>query len=137
MEAMQRERMLDKQRVYRLKKQVMSLKRIVSKLRKKHALSGLALDCLDSIAESDVSEFLKRYAKNQENLQKLDDKENNNGGPRKRLWKCQRKQKGVGISREKYPPALRCFAMTLHFYSPKAYGFVRRKFCNALPDPKT
>lgn len=27
--------------------------------------------------------------------------------------------------------------MTLHFYSPKAYRYVRQKFCNALPDPST
>ena len=27
--------------------------------------------------------------------------------------------------------------MTLHFYSPKAYGFVRHKFCKALPEPST
>lgn len=25
----------------------------------------------------------------------------------------------------------------MHFYSPKAYAFVRRKFCNALPHPRT
>lgn len=27
--------------------------------------------------------------------------------------------------------------MILHFYSPKAYGFVRQKFCKALPHPNT
>ncbi|CAL1687639.1 unnamed protein product [Lasius platythorax] len=27
--------------------------------------------------------------------------------------------------------------MTLYFYSSKAYGFVRRKLCQALPDPST
>lgn len=27
--------------------------------------------------------------------------------------------------------------MTLHFYSPKAYSYVRNKFNNSLPDPKT
>lgn len=27
--------------------------------------------------------------------------------------------------------------MTLHFYSPKAYKYVRQKFCNALPQSST
>lgn len=47
------------------------------------------------------------------------------------------KTKSNNISREKYPPTLRSFAITLHFYSPKAYGFVRQKFCHALPDHTT
>jgi hypothetical protein len=32
---------------------------------------------------------------------------------------------------------LRKFAVTLHFYSPKAYRYVRRKFNNCLPHEKT
>lgn len=36
-------------------------------------------------------------------------------------------------SSEKYPPALRSFALTLAFYSPKAYKFVRSTFHNCLP----
>ncbi|KMQ85163.1 thap domain-containing protein 9-like protein [Lasius niger] len=55
---------------------------------------------------------------------------------KKRQWKCQQNKK-QGISKAKYPAALRSFAMTLHFYSPKAYEFVRQKFCKALPDPNT
>lgn len=34
-------------------------------------------------------------------------------------------------------PILRKFAMTLHFYSPSAYGYVRTIFSNALPDVST
>jgi hypothetical protein len=39
-------------------------------------------------------------------------------------------------SRNKYPAELRSFAMTLQFYSPKAYEYVRKtfKFNHALPN---
>ena len=36
-------------------------------------------------------------------------------------------------SRAEYPEELRTFAISLHFYSPKAYQYVRQVFCNALP----
>lgn len=42
---------------------------------------------------------------------------------------------GGNVNRSKYPPELRSFAITLHFYSPKAYNFVRKKFNLALPHP--
>lgn len=42
---------------------------------------------------------------------------------------------GGSVNRSKYPPELRSFAITLHFYSPKAYNFVRKKFNLALPHP--
>ncbi|KAL3217407.1 hypothetical protein MRX96_032409 [Rhipicephalus microplus] len=37
----------------------------------------------------------------------------------------------------KYPPELRAFALTLHFYSPAAYDYVRSKFNEALPSQRT
>ncbi|KAL3186990.1 hypothetical protein MRX96_026087 [Rhipicephalus microplus] len=37
----------------------------------------------------------------------------------------------------KYPPELRAFALTLHFYSPDAYEYVRSKFNEALPSQRT
>ncbi|RVE39863.1 hypothetical protein evm_015487, partial [Chilo suppressalis] len=40
------------------------------------------------------------------------------------------------INHDKYPPELRAFAITLHFYSPKAYTYVRNKFNLALPHPR-
>lgn len=43
----------------------------------------------------------------------------------------------ISVSRVKYPPSLREFALTLHFYLAKAYSYVREKFYNALPDPRT
>lgn len=40
-------------------------------------------------------------------------------------------------TRQQYSPALRVFASTLHFYSPKAYAYVRNKFQTALPHVRT
>ncbi|KAL3221091.1 hypothetical protein MRX96_029648 [Rhipicephalus microplus] len=36
-----------------------------------------------------------------------------------------------------YPPELRAFALTLHYYSAAAYEYVRSKFNNALPSQRT
>lgn len=38
--------------------------------------------------------------------------------------------------RQKYPAVLRKFALTLNFYSPAAYKYVRRVFHSALPHPR-
>ena len=37
----------------------------------------------------------------------------------------------------RYSQSLRAFALTLNFYSPKAYEYVRKTFCNCLPHAKT
>lgn len=37
----------------------------------------------------------------------------------------------------KYDAEIRSFALTLHFYSPKAYSYVRKTFNNLLPHPST
>lgn len=39
--------------------------------------------------------------------------------------------------REKYPPRLRAFCISLHCISPKAYNFVREKFGKNIPHPET
>lgn len=36
-----------------------------------------------------------------------------------------------------YSPALRSFGLTLHFYSPHAYRYVRKVFDTCLPHPRT
>lgn len=41
------------------------------------------------------------------------------------------------VMRKQYEPKLRSFALTLHFYSSRAYAFVRKKFNTCLPHPKT
>jgi hypothetical protein len=38
---------------------------------------------------------------------------------------------------KKFPPELRIFALTLHFYSTSAYNYVRKSFNNCLPHPNT
>ncbi|KAB0798505.1 hypothetical protein PPYR_09498 [Photinus pyralis] len=38
---------------------------------------------------------------------------------------------------KKYSPSLRAFALTLQFYSSKAYNYVRKTFQNVLPHPAT
>lgn len=47
-----------------------------------------------------------------------------------------RKKKKLPVNKT-YNVALRQFALSLHFYSPKAYNYVRYKFYNSLPHPKT
>lgn len=42
-----------------------------------------------------------------------------------------------GPRRQRYCPELGSFGLTLNFYSPKAYIFLREKFNNSLPHPKT
>lgn len=43
----------------------------------------------------------------------------------------------VKLSRDKYSPALRMFALALQFYSTKAYNYVRETFECSLPHPST
>jgi len=43
----------------------------------------------------------------------------------------------LGKIKNHYPPELRSFALTLNFYSAKAYSYVRKTFNNALPHPRT
>lgn len=43
----------------------------------------------------------------------------------------------MGPTKQKYNPSLRTFALTLAFYSPKAYNFVRQTFNRSLPHLKT
>lgn len=45
------------------------------------------------------------------------------------------KTRGTKLSHDKYPPQLRVFAITLHFYSAKAYAYVN-KFNSVLPHPR-
>lgn len=47
-----------------------------------------------------------------------------------------RKKKNLPVSRM-YTAELRQFALSLHYYSPKAYNYIRYKFYNSLPHSKT
>lgn len=69
-------------------------------------VSENCFSCLNSISDQGVKEFIARAIKN-----------------------------GKKLSKRQYPPALRSFAITLHFYSPRAYNYVRKKMNMALPAP--
>ena len=58
------------------------------------------------------------------------------GGIRDLLKRKAAKAFGDSLERQ-YSPELRAFALTLHFYSPRAYNFVRDKFDTCLPHPRT
>lgn len=47
------------------------------------------------------------------------------------------KDKSGGITKQQFSPALRTFALTLHYYSPKAYEYVRNTFNTCLPHTRT
>lgn len=46
------------------------------------------------------------------------------------------KHTGQGVPTQ-YPPELRAFALTLNFYSPRAYNYVMQAFDTCLPHPRT
>ena len=58
------------------------------------------------------------------------------GVPEKLMKKAVR-NKSKNISKSKYPEVLKAFAITLQFYSTKAYNYVRRTFHLALSHPST
>lgn len=55
----------------------------------------------------------------------------------KELVKREIRKKKKLLVNKTYNVALRQFALSLHFYSPKAYNYVRYKFYNSLRHPKT
>ena len=54
-------------------------------------------------------------------------------GPSLEIFKRVIKGKKLG----KYSESLKSFALTLHFYSAKAYNFLRKSFHLALPHPRS
>lgn len=55
----------------------------------------------------------------------------------KELYSRQMKNANGSVTTSKYSPALRSFALTLHYYSSKAYNYVRKVFNLSLPHPVT
>lgn len=87
-----------RQKINRLEKKVETLQDIVNELRDTRALTDEGLACLESVADSDLSQLFKRYVKN----------------------KTSSMAKGAkSSSTSKYPPELRSFAVTLHFFPQK------------------
>ena len=92
------------QRSRRLKIKVKSLKTVVKQLREKQLISSNCEEMLNQTFSGVPLEVMKRITSG--------------------------KVSGKG---RKYPPQLRSFALTLQFYSAKAYEFVRKTFNLALP----
>ena len=98
------------QKTRRLQKKVASLQGVVQSLQQSALISGDCAELLEKTFSGVPLEVMKRLMQN-----KANDK----------------------ISREQYPPVLRSFALTLQFYSAKAYGSVRETFGLGLPHPST
>ncbi|RVE40704.1 hypothetical protein evm_014645 [Chilo suppressalis] len=92
----------------RYKKKIVQLTDMLKELQDNKFVSSDQVTHLESLGDG-VNELIQRFAK---------------------------KNSGVGTTGQ-YPPALRTFACTLHFYSPKAYQYVRKKFQTCLPHPRT
>ena len=92
----------------RLKKKNAMLHSVIEDLRKKSFISEQSLDVLQQCSGG-ISDLLKR----------------------------QPAKLSQGKSAKQYSPALRSFAMTLNFYSPRAYKYVRTAFDTRLPHPRT
>lgn len=97
---------LKKRQLQRFQIRIKGLKEVITDLRRKNMVSENCFSCLNSISDQGVKEFVERAIKN-----------------------------GKKLSKRQYPPALRSFAITLHFYSPRAYNYVRKKMNMALPAP--
>jgi hypothetical protein len=57
------------------------------------------------------------------------------GVPLSILQRTSSNAKSGKLTRQAFPPELRAFALTLNFYSPKAYNYVRKTFQMSLPHP--
>lgn len=93
----------------RLKRKIISLSSLLSELEKKNLITSENTCTLDSLGVK-CKEIIKRH--------------------------MLKGKSGTSI-RKKYSPQLRTFALTLNFYSTKAYNNVRSTFNTCLPSPKT
>ncbi|KAG5890170.1 hypothetical protein JTB14_014337 [Gonioctena quinquepunctata] len=103
-----------KRRVCRLTKKNSSIKQIVHDLKKKKLLSEDALTVLEESYSGMPLSLMRRAIENMKNG-----------------------KRGKKQGRSKIPEEIRSFAMTLQFYSSKAYAYVRNTFNLALPAPPT
>lgn len=96
------------QKTWRQKKRICSLSGVIEDLTQKNVL-----------LEEQGEAILQNFGHNEDIIRRLF-----------------RKSTGKSNKRE-YSIEIRKFAITLNFYSPKAYNYVRRRFSNCLPHPKT
>jgi hypothetical protein len=84
----------------------------------------------------------KKCVRLQKNIRKLKKQSPNNSaekltGPGKSLINNFVSTISRNVEGKRYTEDMRKFAVTLHFYSPRAYCYVRQQFNNCLPHPKT
>ena len=85
---------------------MISLKEAINCLRRQRIIDGAQEQLFDSFKEDSVlNQILKKFA-----------------GKRKNP-----------LSKSTYPIELKTFAITVHYLSHRAYRFIRKKLCDALP----
>lgn len=111
-----KEQTLNRQRIRNFQKQVQKQKRTIAGL--KSVINVLKKKNL--LDEESSNSVLQGFGDNNDLIKRF-------------FRKC---NKGLKVKKT-FSPLERSFAITLHFFSPKAYNFVRNTFYNALPHPKT
>ena len=96
-----------KQIVRRKTSQVTTLQSLVNDIKERELMAPSIADCLASNFSGLTGELISNHFSNMD-----------------------RSRNGV-----RYTPDVKKFALTLHFYSPRAYDYVRQSFC--LPDPRS
>ena len=96
-----------RQGIRRLNNKIKSLTQVIKELRKKNLISDTAVNELSACGQGVPFELFQRVLS----------------------------QNGAGPKRKQYDEEIRKFAITLHFYSPRAYKYVRSVFRLALPHP--
>jgi hypothetical protein len=100
------------QKVRRLSNQLSSKLDVIAELEKSQFVSSNCLEVLKSCFSGVSLQLLMRQL-------------------------AQKRASGIVSSDHSFGSELRAFALTLHFYSAKAYDYVRESFGLALPHPKT
>lgn len=102
-----------KQKNKRQEKRIAQLNTVLKELKQKSLLADEHADILKTIGKSNIHLLKRLTAKSKIS-----------------------KNKKKFLSKE-YSPELRKFALSLHYYSPKAYNYVRTHFNSCLPHPKS
>ncbi|KAF4514120.1 UNVERIFIED_CONTAM: hypothetical protein B566_EDAN019065 [Ephemera danica] len=111
-----------KMQVHRREEKITSFKDIISHLQKEKIVTGNAAELLEKSLTSSALSVIRRV----DSISKKKSDSMAKGNPAD--------ASGRGI---KYDPQIRAFALTLHFYSPRAYDYVRTCFSNCLPNRRT
>jgi hypothetical protein len=95
---------------------------VIKHLKNEKLVSQNAADVLEKTLEPSAFSLIRRVRSSQN---KTSSKGDGGNSDKKNL------------PRLKYDPQIRAFALTLHFYSPRAYEYVRKCFSNCLPNRRT